>query len=369
MARAERLQDERFLRMALSLAFRGTGRVSPNPRVGCVLVREGTVVGWGFHEQYGGPHAEVRALAMAGAQARGSTAYVTLEPCAHVGKTPPCADALVAAGVLRVVAGVRDPNPTVHGRGFRRLQDAGIVCTEGILEPQCRELNRGFFRAMRYGRPWITIKGACSWDGQLALADGQSRWITGERSRRVAHVLRREHDAVLVGIGTVLTDDPALTTREAAGCSPRPVVLDATLRTPPEAALLSGGRALLFCSERADPLQRRILQDRGTEVVPVPEDPAGTLHIPTVLSLLLRKGILSVLVEGGSAIIGSFLREQVVDAVALFLAPKFLGEGKPFVGNLHLSTMDEAVILTSPRLTPLGGDVLLEGYPACSPAL
>ncbi len=368
MGRRERLQDEKFMRMALSLAFRGTGRVSPNPRVGCVLVREGALVGWGFHGYYGGPHAEAEALKVAGDAARGATAYVTLEPCSHFGKTPPCADALIKAGIARVVVGVRDPNPKVDGGGMRRLVEAGIPCVEGVLESACRRINRGFFRVLGAGRPWITAKGACSWDGMLALADGQSRWITNERSRHVAHVLRREHDAVLVGIGTVLADNPALTVRGAPGISPRPVILDTTLRLPENAAVLEGKRALVFCGPEA-PLERRsVLQDRGAEVVAVREKTPGRLDLEDVMTALVRRGVLSLLLEGGSVTLGAFFQQRLVDAVALFLAPKLLGQGLPFCGELSFHAMDQVMELVTPTLTPLGDDLLLEGDLSCSPA-
>ncbi len=368
MTRSERWRDERYMRMALSLALRGTGKVSPNPRVGCVLVRENSVVGWGFHGYYGGPHAEVEALRRAGERSRGSTAYVTLEPCSHHGKTPPCADALLEAGVGRVVVGVRDPNPKVDGGGMRRLREGGMSCTEGVLETLCRQINRGFFNVLSRGRPWVTAKGACSWDGSLALADGQSKWITGERSRRVSHVLRREHDAVLVGIGTVRSDDPALTVREAQGSSPRPVVLDGALCLPEGAAVLNGNRPLIFCGPEAPPERREALQRRGAEVVAVREKVPGALDLGEVLAALARCGVLSLLVEGGSSVLGSFFQEGLVDGVALFLAPKLLGRGLPFSGDLTIGAMDEAVKLCDPLWTPLGEDLLLEGLISCSPA-
>ena len=365
MGRTERLQDEKYMRMALSLAFRGTGCVSPNPRVGCVLVREGVVVGWGFHGRYGGPHAETEALKVAGDKALGATAYVTLEPCSHFGKTPPCADALVRAGVRRVVVGVRDPNPKVDGGGMRRLREADVHCVEGVLEEACREINRGFFRVLEAGRPWITAKGACSWDGMLALADGQSRWITNERSRRVAHVLRREHDAVLVGIGTVLADDPALTVRGASGVSPRPVVLDTALRLPENAALPRDKRALIFCGPEVPEERRDVLRRRGAEVVAVSQKSPGRLDLEEVLTALVQRGVLSLLLEGGSATLGAFFQQRLVDAVALFLAPKLLGCGLPFSGELSFRAMDEVLVLGASTWTPLGDDVLLEGRLSC----
>jgi diaminohydroxyphosphoribosylaminopyrimidine deaminase / 5-amino-6-(5-phosphoribosylamino)uracil reductase len=319
--------DHRFMGRALQLARRGLYSAHPNPRVGCVIVAGDAVVAEGWHQRTGGPHAEAVALAAAGARARGATAYVTLEPCSHHGRTPPCADALVAAGVARVVYAVADANPKVAGAGAARLRAAGIEVTDGVLAAEARALNPGFFSRMERGRPWVRAKLAVSLDGRTALAGGESRWITGEAARRDAHELRARSAAILTGVGTVLADDPALTARrpdlgEIAG--PERVVLDSALRTPPGAQLLrQPGRSRLFCS-RPDAARAAALQAAGAVVETVPER-AGRPDLDGVLRRLGALEINEVLVEAGPALNGALLDAGLVDEIVVYLAPHVIG--------------------------------------------
>ncbi|MEJ2603273.1 MAG: bifunctional diaminohydroxyphosphoribosylaminopyrimidine deaminase/5-amino-6-(5-phosphoribosylamino)uracil reductase RibD [Gammaproteobacteria bacterium] len=319
------VHDRVCMARALRLAARGLYTTPPNPRVGCVITRGSEIVGEGWHERAGGPHAEVAALEAAGSRARGSTAYVTLEPCCHRGRTGPCTEALVAAGVDRVVYGAGDPNPRVAGQGAERLRAAGIAVAGGLLAEQSERLNAGFFRRMRDGRPRVTVKSAASLDGATAMADGESRWITGEAARGDVQRLRAAAGAILTGIGTVLADDPRLTVRdEAFGTTPRQplrVVLDSRLRIPDEARLMNGGGTLLVHGSGAS--DRRVLP-QGVDAVAVAASPGG-LDLEAVLSLLADREINDVLVEAGPAVNGALLAAGLVDELVIYLAPHIMG--------------------------------------------
>ncbi|MCB1909488.1 MAG: bifunctional diaminohydroxyphosphoribosylaminopyrimidine deaminase/5-amino-6-(5-phosphoribosylamino)uracil reductase RibD [Rhodocyclaceae bacterium] len=311
---------------ALRQAEFGLASTSPNPRVGCIIARDGQVVGQGWHERAGEAHAEVHALQAAGALARGATAYVTLEPCAHHGRTPPCTEALINAGVSRVVAAMQDPNPAVSGRGLAHLADAGISTACGLLADEAEELNCGFVSRMRRGRPWLRLKSAASLDGRTALANGISQWISSEASRADAHHWRARSCAILTGIGTVLNDDPQLTAR-AVGCERQPikVVVDSELRTPPNARLLASGRVLVACArmpaERADALQAR-----GAEILHLP-GADGRVDLWAVLRTLANQGVNEVLGEAGPTLGGALIASGCADELLLYLAPKILGNG------------------------------------------
>jgi diaminohydroxyphosphoribosylaminopyrimidine deaminase/5-amino-6-(5-phosphoribosylamino)uracil reductase len=326
---------------ALELAARGLFTTTPNPRVGCVLVREGRVLGEGFHAVAGGPHAEAAALAAAAAAGNdpaGATAYVTLEPCSHFGRTPPCADALVAAGVTRVVAAMEDPNPKVAGSGFARLRAAGISVVVGVREAEALDLNIGFVSRMTRGQPWLRLKVAASLDGRTALSNRVSQWITGEVARADGHRWRARSCAVLTGIGTVREDDPRLTVRAVeTPRQPLPVVIDSRLQLSPDARLLDAGRALVFAAID-DPGARAALEARGAEVVLVP-NAAGKVDLPAMLRELGRRSINEVLVETGTRLNGSLLREGCVDELLAYLAPSVLGEQS--LGMFDLPAMDE----------------------------
>lgn len=358
--------DEYFMRRALSLALRGTGRTSPNPLVGAVVVRDGKVLAEGFHEALGGLHAERAALEKVG-DVRGADLYVNLEPCSHFGRTPPCAPLIAERGVARVVAGMTDPNGKVSGRGFEILQNHGVEVTAPVLEDECKEINRGFIRRVTLGRPWVTLKGAVGLDGGMALKGGESKWITGPDARRAAHRLRSEHDAILVGAGTVKADDPELTVRHSPGESPLRVVLDSSLSTDPGAKVFGPG-TVFFTSDRTPRDKRTRATDRGAELEVLPSGPGG-LPIAKVLATLAARGVNSLLVEGGPSVIASFLREGLADGLALFVSPRIMGKNMSFSGNLSFDSMGDTIMISNPRVRQIEKDFLLEGRIACSPAL
>ena len=319
--------DHAFMARALALAAQGLTTAHPNPRVGCVLVRDGEVLAEGWHQHAGGPHAEVVALANLRAPARGATAYVTLEPCNHHGRTPPCSEALISAGVVRVVYAVADPNPLVNGGGARRLQEAGVQVQSGLLEAEARELNAGFIKRMRLGVPLVRLKLAMSLDGRTALSDGRSQWISGEPAREDVQHWRARSSAILTGVGTVLADDPRLSVRPSGPAVRQPlrVILDSRLRTPPAARVfadtVAGGVWIFTCS--ADGPRRAALEARGARVEQLQEgqtpDPAEVLRI------LGKAGINEVLVEAGATLAGAMVQQQCVDELLLYVAPLVLG--------------------------------------------
>lgn len=334
-------QDESFMRHALALAARGMNTTTPNPRVGCVLVNDDQIVGEGWHERAGGPHAEVVALQAAGAQrALGATAYVTLEPCSHFGKTPPCAQALCDAGVTRVIAAMQDPNPQVAGKGLQALRDAGIDVRCGLLADEALELNAGFVKRMQTGLPWVRAKTAASIDGRTALPDGTSQWITGKVARDDGHAWRARACAVLTGIGTVRYDDPQMNVRAVATSrQPLRVVVDTRFEIELDAAVLAGGHALLAVgvdlslpsyAEKAD-----LLRDHGVEVVTLPlESPKGKVDLTALMLLLGQRGCNEVHVEGGAQLTGAMMRLDLIDEWLIYMAPMMLGEGRPIAANI-----------------------------------
>lgn len=356
--------DFRWMARALELAARGLFTTTPNPRVGCVIVRDDQVVGEGWHIRAGEPHAEVHALAMAGEAARGATAYVTLEPCSHHGRTPPCADALVKAGVKRVVAAMSDPNPLVAGRGLQRLRDAGIDTLAGVQEAEARELNIGFISRMTRGRPWLRIKVAATLDGKTALENGVSQWITGDDARRDAHRWRARSCAVLTGIGTVRDDDPQLNVRAVATeRQPLRVVVDARLDTPLNARLLDGGPVLIAAAVD-NPERIAALQRRGADVVVLPND-GGKVDLNALMRELGRRGLNEVTAESGFKLNGSLLREGCVDELVLYLAPFLVGDAARGLFNLPaLSTLADKRPLTFRDVRMIGQDLRILARPA-----
>ena len=318
-------EDHALMARALALAERGRDTATPNPNVGCVIAKAGRVIGEGWHARAGEAHAEAMALAACRESPEGATAYVTLEPCSHHGRTPPCADALAAARVARVVAALEDPNPLVKGRGLAMLRVAGIRVESGLLAAQAQETHRGFLARMSRGRPWMRIKSAASLDGRIALANGESRWITGEAARRDVHALRARSCAMLTGIGTVLRDDPELTVRHVP-CSrqPRRVVIDSRLDLPVSARILSGEPPLVLTVSE-DRARREALEARGAEVVIVPAE-GGKTDLAAVARLLAERGFNEVTVETGAKLNGSLFRAGVVDEIVLYLAPMLLGD-------------------------------------------
>jgi diaminohydroxyphosphoribosylaminopyrimidine deaminase/5-amino-6-(5-phosphoribosylamino)uracil reductase len=321
------VDDREFMARALAVAEQGLCTTTPNPRVGCLLVREGRVVGEGWHQRAGEPHAEANALNQAGAAARGATAYVTLEPCSHYGRTPPCADALIAAGVRRVVAAMADPNPQVAGRGLARLRAAGIDVEVGTLADEAMELNVGFIARMRRGRPWVRVKVAASLDGKTALTNGKSQWITGAEARRDAHAWRARSCAILTGIGTVLADDPALTVRDVP-CQRQPlrVVVDSRLTIGTTAKVLAGGGTLVFAAGAgADVAKLAALRQAGVDVILLPNR-VGQVDLDAMLRELALRGVNELLVEGGSRLNGALLAGHLVDELLIYQAPMLIGD-------------------------------------------
>lgn len=370
--------DERFLRRALQLAERARGHTHPNPLVGAVVVRGGRIVGEGYHPRAGAPHAEVLALEAAGEAARGATVYVSLEPCDHFGRTPPCSLALIGAGVARVVLAVRDPNPLAQG-GMARLLRAGVEVVAGLLEREAWEQNEAFFTSLGKGRPFVLLKAALTLDGKVAALSGDARFVSSEESRRVAQAYRQWLPAVMVGVGTVLKDDPALTVRDPdfrpfpLMLEPPPlrdplkVVLDTEARTPPTARLFQEGprgeaaRVLVLVGEGAPKARLEALRAAGARVVELPRE-GGRVSLERALALLYEEGIDGVLLEGGPRLAGAFLERGLVDKLALFLAPKLLGEGRGLLEGFRVERMAEALRLRLHRREWLGDDLWLEAY-------
>ena len=365
-----RAEDLRFLRRSFQLALRGLGTTWPNPMVGCVLVRDGVVVAEGWHRRPGEEHAEVAALSRARGDARGSTAYVNLEPCCHFGRTPPCTDALIDAGVRRVVFGMVDPDPRVGGRGRDAMVRAGLEVVGPVLPEQAERLNEVYALRTRLGRPFVTLKAGLSLDGRTATRTGQSQWITGELARRHARRERARAGTVVVGVGTVLADDPQLTTRSVRDREPTRVVLDSQLRTPPGARLLDpgGGEVLLATTDRAGASRAAALEARGARILRC--GPGPRVDLQQLLAELLDRGHHHLLVEGGGTVLGAFLDAGLVDRVLLYQAPLLLGGelARPAFGGIGAAALGDALGLTRLQVRRLGQDLLIEGRRSCSPA-
>ncbi|HET7765813.1 MAG TPA: bifunctional diaminohydroxyphosphoribosylaminopyrimidine deaminase/5-amino-6-(5-phosphoribosylamino)uracil reductase RibD [Burkholderiales bacterium] len=351
--------DRELMRQALALAERGLYTTTPNPRVGCVLVNDGNVVGTGWHEKAGLPHAEVLALKAAGERARGATLYVNLEPCSHHGRTPPCADAIVAAGVKRVVAAMQDPNPNVAGAGFARLRAAGIEVGHGLMENEARELNIGFVARMSRGRPWVRMKIAASLDGRTALANGKSQWITGEAAREDGHRWRARACAILTGHGTVRDDDPQLNVRGVdTPRQPLKVVVDSRFETPLSARLLKDGKTLIVGAVNE---AKRIdaLKNAGADAVVVPNE-RGKVELFKLMEELARRELNEIHVEGGTKLNGSLLRAGVVDELLVYLAPSVIGDsGRGMFSLPELTDLSQKMSVTIREVERVGADLRL----------
>jgi len=364
----QQIIDEYYMQRALNLAARARGRTSPNPAVGAVLVKDGQVVGEGFHRKAGTPHAEVMALQRAGESARGATLYVSLEPCCHMGRTPPCCEAVINQGVARVVAATLDPNPLVAGQGIARLQKAGISTGVGILQEQARRLNEFFFKYIKEGRPFVTLKTAMTLDGKIATHTGDSRWISSEAAREYVHRLRNLHDAIMVGIGTVLADDPQLNTRLniEERRDPLRVILDPDLQLPLDSKIVVSSReqaTLVFANRTGDPERIKVLEERGVEVYSL-EGEGPVLELDLVLKELGQRGICSLLLEGGAEINAAMLEKRLVDKLIWVIAPKIIG-GKAAPGPVAgpgRQLMSEALRLDDVQMEKLGPDFILTAY-------
>lgn len=360
--------NEVFMKRALELAEKGRGRVNPNPMVGAVIVKDNQIVGEGFHEFFGGNHAEVNALNMAGENAKGAEIYVTLEPCSHFGKTPPCALALIKAGIKRVIISMKDPNPIVSGRGIKMLRDNGIEVVVGILEAEAVKLNEIFVKYMETKTPYVLMKTAATLDGKISTVSGESRWISSKASREYVHYLRNNMMAIMVGIGTVITDNPMLTTRlEGKMCkSPTAIIIDSKLRIPLNSRVfetLKERKVIIAVTEEADKNKIKKLEDIGVSIIktPLKEEKVDLKYLMTKLGEL---GIDSILLEGGSTLNFSFLKEKLVDKVMCFIAPIMLGgeKAKTSVGGIGIEKLSEAVKISNMKLRAIGQDILVEGY-------
>ncbi|MBA4393541.1 MAG: bifunctional diaminohydroxyphosphoribosylaminopyrimidine deaminase/5-amino-6-(5-phosphoribosylamino)uracil reductase RibD [Desulfobacca sp.] len=359
--------DIQYVKQTLLLARKGLGRTSPNPMVGAVVVRKGVVVGQGFHQKAGGPHAERIALDQAGEKARGATLYLNLEPCNHFGRTPPCAQFILEKGIKKVVFGMTDPNPTVQGRGAEWLRTHGIEVVQGVLEQDCRRLNEVFIKWITTGLPFVILKAAASLDGRIATRTGDSKWISNDRSRRLVHQMRNQVDGVLVGIGTIVKDDPSLTVRLPKGKikDPLRIIIDPCLRISKKAQILDDPKKTLIVSGHLVPIHRKkALESMGVEILSLPEQ-EGRVSIQALLAALGRRGITSLLVEGGAGIFGSFLMERQVDKLVLFFAPCLIGgqKAKGMIGGSGVTTVAEALRFKEMKVKPWAGDILVEAYP------
>jgi diaminohydroxyphosphoribosylaminopyrimidine deaminase/5-amino-6-(5-phosphoribosylamino)uracil reductase len=348
------------MRRALKLASRARGRTSPNPMVGAVLVKGGRIIAEDYHRRAGTPHAEALALGKAGGGARGSTLYVTLEPCCHTEKkTPPCTRAIIGAGVRKVVAALKDPNPMVSGMGLKELERAGVETVEGVMREEARALNEAYIKYITAKRPFITLKTAMTLDGKIATASGSSRWITGEKARLMVHRLRSGVDAVMTAVGTARADDPELTARIRGGRNPKRVLIDPDIETPLEAKIFKTPPETILVT-RAGGENADYLEKTGIKVIKYKK----TLGLDWLMERLAGMGITSVLIEGGSSLNARALREGIVDKVMFFIAPKILGgrDSYPSVGGATVKSLEEAILIRDMKVRRVGEDILVEGY-------
>jgi diaminohydroxyphosphoribosylaminopyrimidine deaminase/5-amino-6-(5-phosphoribosylamino)uracil reductase len=357
------MNDEHFMKLALKLAAKGRGYASPNPMVGAVLVKKDRIIGQGWHQCCGENHAEVNAIQNATENVAGSTIYVTLEPCCHSGKTPPCTDLIIHKKIKRVVIGSADSNPLVSCRGINRLRAAGIEVKTGVLEDECRSLNEVFFHFMETGLPFVTVKYAQTLDGRIATATGQSQWISSPASLKFAHQLRAEHDAILVGIGTVLKDNPSLTVRMVRGRNPLKIVVDGGLALKTRFNVmqdLSRTPILIATTRSASDPAFRMLENAGAELVRIRCDKNNHVNLKQLLHLLAARNISSVLIEGGSQIITSALKDNLVNRLVTVIAPKILGQGIEAVGDLNIRNLEKAKKLSVKSVAKKGTDVIMD---------
>jgi len=352
------------MKRALTLARKGAGWASPNPMVGAVIVKYNRIIAEGWHQQYGEAHAEINAIQAAKVPLEGATLYVTLEPCHHHGKTPPCVESVIAAKFARVVIGMVDPNPLVAGKSIAALKAHGIYITTGVLEQDCRELNEPFVTYMETGMPYVTVKFAQTLDGRIATATGHSQWISGEKSRRYAHQLRSLHDAVLVGAGTVLKDDPELTVRHVKGRNPLRIVIDPALEIPLDAKILRDqdqARTLIVTRPKVAPAKQNRIHAMGVELIHFGLGKGKMFDLKALFTILAQRKISSILVEGGAGMITSVFKEGLADRVVAIVAPKIVGEGLNTVGNLGITDMNRALGLSFKKISRSDPDVILDG--------
>jgi len=356
--------DEFFMKRALKLAGKGEGWASPNPMVGAVIVKEGKIIGEGYHKRFGENHAEINAIDNASESIEGATLYVTLEPCSHYGKTPPCVERIIDAKASGVVIGTTDPNPLVSGKGIEILENHGIKTTVGILEEKCRALNEKYFKFIETRIPFITLKYAQTIDGRIATSTGRSKWISSGPSLKYAHKLRSHHDGVLVGVGTVLKDDPELTVRLVRGRNPVRIVVDPFLKIPVNARIFGNqkdSKTIIAATSRSADEKRTLLKEKGIEIIVIDEGDNNHVDMKKLLIELGKREISSILVEGGSKIITSFVKERLFDRMVVITAPKILGKGIEAIGDLGIEKMDDSIGLTFDKVYRKGDDIIVEG--------
>jgi diaminohydroxyphosphoribosylaminopyrimidine deaminase/5-amino-6-(5-phosphoribosylamino)uracil reductase len=357
--------DEQWMKRTLRLAEKGWGRTSPNPMVGAVLVKNGAVVGQGYHTKAGEAHAEIVALQEAKEEARGAVLYLNLEPCTHYGKTPPCAPQIIQSNVKRVVIGMEDPNPLVKGKGVEILRRAGLEVDVGVLEKECQRLNEAFSKFILKKEPFVILKVAATLDGKMATRNGDSKWISGEASRHLVHQWRDRVDGVLVGIGTVLKDDPMLTSRIKKGRDPYRIVLDSRLKIPEEAKVIntSPSKTIIASTEIAPKDKIEKLEQKGVQIFLL-DSKEGKINLKSCLSKLGEIGMMSLMVEGGSRVNGSFLDEGLIDKLFLFLSKKIMGDPHALgiFGGKGTSSVQEVIVLNEMKTRKIGEDILIESY-------
>ncbi|MBN1471833.1 MAG: bifunctional diaminohydroxyphosphoribosylaminopyrimidine deaminase/5-amino-6-(5-phosphoribosylamino)uracil reductase RibD [Syntrophaceae bacterium] len=358
------MNDEHYMKFALQLARKGRGYVNPNPMVGAVIVKNGLIIGKGYHRRFGGNHAEIKAIKSAGSKVKGSTLYVTLEPCCHKGKTPPCVNAITESKIARVVIGTIDSNPLVSGKGINFLQKGGIKVHTGVLEKECRELNEIFFHYMETGLPFVTLKYAQTLDGRIATVTGISQWISSPASRKFAHRLRVEHDAILVGRGTVERDNPELTVRLVRGRNPLRVIVDSRLSVSEKAKIFQNTSLtptlIATVKTDLDPKFKK-LAARGAEISTVKADENGKVSLKSLFKILALRKISSVLIEGGAQIITSVLKHDLADRLVVVISPRIIGKGIEAVGDLHIKNLQSAKKISVRRIFRSGDDIVLDG--------
>ncbi|MFQ5602028.1 MAG: bifunctional diaminohydroxyphosphoribosylaminopyrimidine deaminase/5-amino-6-(5-phosphoribosylamino)uracil reductase RibD [bacterium] len=356
------MTDEQLISRAVKLAEKGRGAVSPNPLVGAVIVKKGVIIGEGFHKEFGKEHAEVVALNSVSCDAAGATLYVNLEPCSHQGKQPPCTERIVAAGIKKVVIGMPDPNELVNGKGIAFLKKQGVAVVSGVNQSVCEKLNEGYTKFVSTGFPLTTLKIAQTLDGKIAASNGRSKWITAEPARRYVHKLRSRHDAILVGVGTVLADDPRLTVRHAPGVNPVRIVVDSQLSIPLDSKLLRDtriARTVIASTTFASPEKAKRIADTGASVWRVNANSEKRVDLTSLWTKLGQEGITSVFVEGGSEIFTSMLKSNLADRIHFFVAPKILGDGLNPFGHLGIENLDYSLALTTLQTRHLGQDILI----------
>jgi len=357
------MYNEKFMKRAIELAEKGRGYTSPNPIVGSLIVKDGEIISEAYHEKFGKLHAEALAIKKAGERTKNATIYVTLEPCSHHGKTPPCTDAIINAGIKKVVIGSIDPNPQVNGTGVKKLQDAGIEVITRVLEKECYEINRGFFKHIQTNRPWVTLKLALTTDGYVADSQGKSQWITGKEAREFVHQQRKQYDAIMVGAGTAVKDDPSLLPDDKSGFIPNRIIIDETLSIPYKLKVVNDNfrnKTIIVTCIQDRENKKEELRKRKIKVIETSADDFGWVDLKQALEQLATRGITSIYCEGGGQMAGSLVNAGLVDELQIFIAPKILGEGI-FGFSGFMKTLDEAIQLEWDDPQKLGSDILLIG--------